>query len=155
MKFMNKNKKGFTLVELMIVVVIMAILVAVAVPIFNAVTRNAKIKTCNANARTLSGQINTIVLNEIGGGTDDKQVVSAQVLTADLAISTLLGKASATGTFKDYLQGGEMPECPVDGENVYWVQADGLVICADSEGNATDHNAKAGTEGEAETTTEP
>ena len=37
-----KTKRGFTLVELMIVVVIMAILVAVAVPIYFAVTSNAK-----------------------------------------------------------------------------------------------------------------
>ena len=49
-KFM-KSKKGFTLVELMIVVVIMAILVAVAVPIFSAVTKNARTKTCVANMR--------------------------------------------------------------------------------------------------------
>ena len=41
-----KSKKGFTLVELMIVVVIMAILVAVAVPIYSAVTANARKKTC-------------------------------------------------------------------------------------------------------------
>ncbi len=46
-----KSKKGFTLVELMIVVVIMAILVAVAVPIYNAVTANAKKKTCIGNQR--------------------------------------------------------------------------------------------------------
>ena len=39
MRKMLKNKKGFTLVELMIVVVIMAILVAVAIPIYNAVTK--------------------------------------------------------------------------------------------------------------------
>ena len=46
-----KSKKGFTLVELMIVVVIMAILVAVAVPVFSAVTKNAKAKTCIGNQR--------------------------------------------------------------------------------------------------------
>ena len=51
-KFM-KSKKGFSLVELMIVVVIMAILVAVAVPIYNAVTANARTKTCLDNQRTI------------------------------------------------------------------------------------------------------
>lgn len=39
-----QNKKGFTLVELMIVVVIMGILVAVAVPVYGAVTTNAEKK---------------------------------------------------------------------------------------------------------------
>ena len=53
-----KSKKGFTLVELMIVVVIMAILVAVAVPIFSAVTSNARKKTCAANQREIQAQFN-------------------------------------------------------------------------------------------------
>ena len=55
-KFM-KSKKGFTLVELMIVVVIMAILVAVAVPIFSAVTANAKKKTCIGNQRQIISSV--------------------------------------------------------------------------------------------------
>ena len=51
-KFM-KSKKGFSLVELMIVVVIMAILVAVAVPIFNSVTGSSRAKTCIDNQRQI------------------------------------------------------------------------------------------------------
>ena len=58
-----KSKKGFTLVELMIVVVIMAILVAVAVPIYSAVTTNAKTKTCIANMREIVSQINNYAMS--------------------------------------------------------------------------------------------
>ncbi len=76
-----KSKKGFTLVELMIVVVIMAILVAVAVPIYSAVTANAKKKTCVANMREIVSQINNYAMSEgksynfsfdISGGEDVK-----------------------------------------------------------------------------------
>lgn len=66
-----KTKKGFSLVELMIVVVIMAILIAVAVPIYNAVTANARAKTCIDNQRTLMTTVNNHislygVQNEVG-----------------------------------------------------------------------------------------
>lgn len=60
-----KSKKGFTLVELMIVVVIMAILVAVAVPIYSAVTKNARKKTCIANQREIQSQINNAAMTNI------------------------------------------------------------------------------------------
>lgn len=43
------NKKGFSLVELMIVVVIMGILIAVAIPLYGAITENAEKRTCQAN----------------------------------------------------------------------------------------------------------
>jgi type II secretory pathway pseudopilin PulG len=42
-------------VELMVVVLIIGILVAIAVPIFNAAKANAQQKTCWANERTLEG----------------------------------------------------------------------------------------------------
>ena len=62
-KFM-KSKKGFSLVELMIVVVIMAILVAVAVPIFNSVTGNSRAKTCIDNQRSIISTLNNALLSE-------------------------------------------------------------------------------------------
>ena len=47
------NKKGFSLVELMIVVVIMGILIAVAIPLYGAITDNANNKTCANNIKTI------------------------------------------------------------------------------------------------------
>ena len=82
-----KTKKGFSLVELMIVVVIMAILVAVAVPIYNAVSANARAKTCIDNQRTLITTVNNHislhgVQNEVGTVTfstndDERGYISA------------------------------------------------------------------------------
>ena len=47
------NKKGFSLVELMIVVVIMGILIAVAIPLYGEISKNAKDKTCLSNIDTI------------------------------------------------------------------------------------------------------
>ena len=50
-----RKDEGFTLVELMVVVLIIGILVAIAVPIFNAAKASAQQKTCYANMRTVAG----------------------------------------------------------------------------------------------------
>ena len=55
LKLMQKklNKKGFTLAELLIVVAIIAILIAIAMPLFFGALDEAKEQTWNANARAL------------------------------------------------------------------------------------------------------
>lgn len=51
------NQKGFTLVELMVVVVIIGILVAIAVPVYNTVTEKAELSAIKANLRTIDGAV--------------------------------------------------------------------------------------------------
>lgn len=51
MKTKLKNKKGFTLMEMLIVVAIIAILLAIAIPAFSGALTEAKIKADQANVR--------------------------------------------------------------------------------------------------------
>ena len=55
MKALHRNEKGFTLVELMVVVVIIGILVAIAIPLYTGIQENAREKAHQANVRTLQG----------------------------------------------------------------------------------------------------
>ena len=73
----KNNKKGFTLVELVIVIAVMAALVAVAIPTVGAITGSANTAVENSNARTIESMIK---LAEANASKDGDSVAK---LTAD------------------------------------------------------------------------
>ena len=125
LKFLN-SKKGFTLVELMIVVVIMAILVAVAVPIYTAVTKNSEKRTCAANRRELTEQIS----NYCAGAMTAATYMPVEGVTDTIVISSDGDKGTfVSGTdilnaalFSNFFQ--KLPYCPAGG--TYTITLEGL-----------------------------
>ena len=126
-----KSKKGFTLVELMIVVVIMAILVAVAVPIYSAVTKNARRRTCIGNMREIVSQINNYAMSNpalvaVGGSA----TISSTKEAGSIDANTIVGH-DVSGTVKyekTDLQAlfQSIPYCPAGGVYTISTAASGL-----------------------------
>lgn len=56
-----KKKKGFTLIELVIVIAIITVLAAIAIPRYNASKKKAAIAAHNANVQMLTGAANMAV----------------------------------------------------------------------------------------------
>ncbi len=94
-----KREEGFTLIELMVVILIIGILVAIAVPVYFSAQNSAKTKTCQANLRTLDGAIQTYAAENA-----DYPVAAAY---ADLGALMV----------PNYLK--ELPTCPDSGTYTY------------------------------------
>jgi len=113
---MRNRVEGFTLVELMVVVLIIGILVAVAVPVFLNASANAQAKTCQANQRTLRGAVQTA----LAAGETTSSVVASNV---DTSTANGWGQLLVPKYVK------AVPKCPAGttGSNLYHMTLAGLV----------------------------
>ena len=110
------NSTGFTLVELMVVVLIIGVLVGIAFPVFNTASRTATERTCQVNQRTIEGAVQQWIAIDPGNAW------TAQVIDGTTDVLT------AAGT--EYMK--TAPVCPgVDGLLYYAVNGEGTVTSDD------------------------
>lgn len=76
------NKKGFTLAELLVVVAIIAVLVAVAIPIFTSQLEKSREAVDAANIRAAYAEV---LSNKVSGETDEKLISKTVKLTQEKA----------------------------------------------------------------------
>ncbi len=104
MKMVKKAQAGFTLIELMIVVAIIGILAAVAIPAYSDYTVKAKV----ANAMSAGGSLKTAVAlcgQENGDvakcNTTDSTTLPAFTATKEVSAATITGAGVITLTLAD------------------------------------------------------
>lgn len=96
-----KRNKGFTLVEIMIVVAIIGLLAAIAIPSFIKARTNSQTNACINNLRQIDAAKEQAALAE--------KWVDGQAVAAGSAEETAVN---------GYIKNG-LPECPADGTYTY------------------------------------
>lgn len=118
--YKNKNKKGFTLIELVVVIAILGILSAIAIPRLSGARDTAKDKANTANMRTLESALQIYAL--------DNNIEYSAIAMSDAGLITApTPPTDATKTFlPNYVK--EMPTSPYDNTETYTKAATGDVV---------------------------
>ncbi len=95
MKTQTSRKSGFTLVEIMIVVAIIGLLAAIAIPNFVKARATAQKNACIANLKQIDGAVQQWALENKKAATDTYLITDATLLL--------------------YLKGSQLPPCPAGG----------------------------------------
>jgi type IV pilus assembly protein PilA len=117
-----RKEEGFTLVELMVVVLIIGILVAIAIPVFNAASASARKSACQSNLRTLDGATEQWV----AANPDNDKATIDDLATAQDCLATADPGDGTSGIYVKDWAGSST--CPDDNNGAYGV-TDGDFSC--------------------------
>ena len=138
------KKKGFSLVEIILVVTLLGILAAIVVPSFQDHTTNAKESSVKSNLKTIRSQLEIYKLHHGGLPPGYVNAAEAPITTLVLqltATSSVTGAVSASKIPADpYLYGPylkKIPENPYNGLNTITYVSGGTEFSAAADGTSS------------------
>jgi type IV pilus assembly protein PilA len=108
----NMKKRGFTLIELVMVIVIIGILAAIAIPKFIDLRNDAKRAACDSNIGTVRAALASYYAKSAINGT--------------AAFPSMSG-TTRTDFATNYFASGTIPVCPFTGASYTWTVSTGNV----------------------------
>lgn len=122
MKHTSSHRRGFTLVEMLVVIAIIAVLVAIIIPTVRGIVERARWATCQADMRTLRGEYATWHLSNDVNSTADGKKLLQQLAESHHATFQEGGNGGQSG-----LHGNIQGLCP----------SGGVYVCSFSNGFST------------------
>jgi len=141
----RKRQKGFTLVEILIVVIILGILAAIVIPQFTNASQDARKSSLTSQLQTIRSQVELYKLqhrDELPAGLQGAGDVVGATAWAEMTVKTNVDhedEATATDpttcTFGPYLQAG--PINPLNGQSGIFIATADVTLAGASGGGAT------------------
>lgn len=128
---MPSNRRGFTLIELMIVVVIIGILVAIAIPKFAATKDKAKLVSVRTDLRNMmTAEEAYLFENSIYGDFGALQAASNFILSTGNTMTITPGASGYTATASNASISSAIRTCTVQVGGGASATTDGVIICS-------------------------
>ena len=149
------DDSGFTLIELMVVLLILAILLAIAIPTFLGTTQTANDRGAQSDLNTALTTVKTLATQNgqaYGGGSNP---ISGSLLSTDEpSLSWANGVTTTPGQISWYVDTGNQGivlATPAKGDSICWYAVDNLTFVTGGGANGpyTDTTAKPGITGSA------
>ena len=135
---MKKAQKGFTLVELIVVIASIGILAAILVPSMMGYVKKSKLKSANSNAKLVFTTVNGAIADTVADGGTAKIKDGAY---GPAAPSAVVEPNSGDGTLKNAVVKA-MEDNGSGAGVVYWKVASKKVVCAQWADKGTGSNDK-------------
>lgn len=102
----KSNKKGFTLVELVVVIAIIGVLAAILIPTMMNYVKKSRMRTANSNAKLVFESINNMASDKVADGDKVSKITAARVAVSSYKSSTDVLEKAVWEALKDNGENG-------------------------------------------------